>query len=316
MQLQTIVPIAPLVRKISYQSQIVSVGSCFSVNMAQKFRRFQFRNSVNPLGILFHPEAISNLVRFAVDEKEFTEADVFLHNEIWSSFDAHSDLNELEQEDILDKLNAKIAVFRENIRSATHFIVTLGTAWVYRHKETGKRVANCHKLPQQQFAKELLSVTEIATSLNEIKQHIVTLNPDIQLVFTISPVRHIKDGFVENQRSKAHLIAALQQFLDENPEAYYFPSYEIVMDELRDYRFFEKDLLHPNELAIDYIWERFTENCIEPKVIPTMKMVDEVQKGLAHKPFNPYSDAHQQFLDKLAQKLDLLLDEFPFMSFR
>src|SRR5690606_19125505 len=134
---------------------------------------------------------------------------------------------------------------------------------------------------------------------------------------TISPVRHIKDGFVENQRSKAHLIAALHEYLEKNkPLNYYFPSYEILMDELRDYRFFGKDLIHPDDLAVNYIWQKFVENCIYSNEIPTMNKVAEVQKGLAHRPYNPYTQAHQQFLDKLALKLDDLLDEYPFMNFR
>lgn len=317
MQLQTIVPIKPLENRIDYHSKIVSVGSCFAVNMAQRFQQYQFRNSVNPFGILFHPVAIARLIDFAVTDKTFTEEDVFLHNEIWSCFDAHSDLNGLEQEDIIDALNAKIANFRNDVSKATHFILTLGTAWVYRNKSTGKLVANCHKIHQKEFKKELLSVTNCLEALEAIENGLRKLNPEIQIIYTISPVRHIKDGFVENQRSKSHLISALHQHLESNQENnYYFPSFEIVMDELRDYRFYEKDLLHPNELAVDYIWEKFIENCVLSSERKTMKLVDEVQKGLAHRAFNPYTDAHQQFLDKLAQKLDVLLEEYPFMNFR
>jgi hypothetical protein len=317
MQLQTIVPIKPLENKIDYHSKIVSVGSCFAVNMAQRFQQFQFQQAVNPFGILFHPVAIARLVDFAVENKTFTEEDVFLHNEIWSSFDAHSDLNELEQEDIIDTLNAKIQVFRNHIMEASHLILTFGTAWVYRHIEKNQWVANCHKVTQQQFSKELLSVTQCQEAIASIENGIRSLSPNIQIIYTLSPVRHIKDGYVENQRSKAHLIAALHQHLDQSVENnYYFPSFELVMDELRDYRFFAKDLIHPNEIAIDYIWEKFVEHVIDPAIHPTMKLVDEVQKGLAHRPFNPYTEAHQKFLDKLAQKLDVLLEQYPFMNFR
>lgn len=317
MQLQTLVPVQPLNNKINYHSKIVSVGSCFAVNMAQRFKQYQFINTVNPLGILFHPQAISNLVQYAVNNKVFSDTDVFLHNEIWSCFHAHSDLNELEQEDIVDALNQRIVDFRSNIEQASHFIVTLGTAWVYRFIEANEIVANCHKIPQQKFQKELLSIYECQNAIFQIEAGLRHMNPNLQIIYTISPVRHIKDGFVENQRSKAHLISALHQHLQENQNLnYYFPSYEIMMDELRDYRFYGKDLIHPNELAVDYIWESFVQNCIDPKILPTMKKVDEVQKGLAHRPFNPYSEAHQQFLDKLALKLDDLLEQYPFMNFR
>ena len=317
MQLQTIVPIKPLENKIDYHSKIVSVGSCFAVNMAQRFQQFQFQQAVNPFGILFHPVAIARLIDFAVENKTFTEEDVFLYNEIWSSFDAHSDLNELEQEDIIDALNAKIQVFRNHITEASHIILTFGTAWVYRNIEKDQLVANCHKVPQNQFSKELLTVTQCQEAIASIEKGVRSLNPNIQIIYTISPVRHIKDGYVENQRSKAHLISALHNHLDHAMENnYYFPSFELVMDELRDYRFFAKDLIHPNEMAIDYIWEKFVEHAIDPAILPTMKLVDEVQKGLAHRPFNPYTEAHQKFLDKLAQKLDVLLEQYPFMNFR
>lgn len=317
MQLQTVVPIKTLDNTINYHSKIVSVGSCFAVNIAQKLQQFQFQQSVNAFGILFHPVAIAKLIDFAVDNKTFTEEEVFLHNDIWSCFDAHSDLNELEQEDIIDALNQKIFNFRNDIEQASHFIVTLGTSWVYRFIETNEIVANCHKIPQQKFQKELLSIDACQHAIFQIEAGLRQINPNIQIIYTLSPVRHIKDGYIENQRSKAHLIAALHQHLDQsNQHNYYFPSYEIVMDELRDYRFFGKDMIHPDEIAIDYIWERFVDNCIEAKVIDTMKMVDEVQKGLAHRPFNPYTAAHQKFLDKLAQKLDVLIEKYPFMNFR
>lgn len=317
MQLQTIVPIKPLEYKIDYHSKIVSIGSCFAVNMAQRFQQFQFQQAVNPFGILFHPVAIARLIDFAVKNKTFTADDVFLHNEIWSSFDAHSDLNELEQIDIIDTLNAKVVFLRERFTEASHVILTFGTAWVYRNIEKNQLVANCHKVPQNHFSKELLTVAQCENAIASIEKGIRKLNPNVQITYTISPVRHIKDGYVENQRSKAHLITALQNHLENNTEKnYYFPSYEIVMDELRDYRFFTKDLIHPNEIAIDYIWEKFVKNTIEPSILPTMKMVDEVQKGLAHRPFNPYTEAHQKFLDKLAQKLDVLLEQYPFMNFR
>lgn len=317
MQLQTIVPVKSLDRKIDYNSKIVSVGSCFAVNMVQQFQKYQFQYSVNPFGILFHPIAIANLIQFAVEDKIFTENDVFLYNEIWSSFDAHSDLNELEQEDILDKLNLKSQSFRDYIKEATHFILTLGTAWVYRSVETNEIVANCHKVPQKEFSKELLSVAICEESIAAIEKGIRELNPEIQIIYTISPVRHVKDGYVENQQSKAHLIAALQAHLQKKELLnYYFPSYEIMMDELRDYRFYAEDLLHPNKIAIDYIWERFIEHCIHPENTKTMKLVDEVQKGLNHRPFNPTAEQHLKFLDTLIEKIDYLLERYPFMNFR
>jgi|SRR5690554_155842 len=317
MQLQTIVPIKPLKNTVTYNAKIISIGSCFAVNMSKQFQNFQFQNTINPLGILFHPVAILRLIDFAVNNKIFDEKDVFLHNEIWSCFDAHSDLNEIEQKDLLFQLNQKTKNFKKDLIEATHCILTFGTAWVYRNKSSNQLVANCHKLPQNQFDKELLSIEDCQTTIFEIEKNIRKLNPEIQIIYTLSPVRHIKDGFVENQQSKAHLISSLQTHLNQNANCnYYFPSYEIMMDELRDYRFYAKDLIHPNELAVEYIWRKFVEYCIDTQEYPTMKMVDEVQKGLAHRPFNPYSDGYQYFLEALAEKIDLLLEKYPFMNFR
>ncbi len=318
MRLTTTVFIPALKNPISYHSNILSVGSCFAVNMSEKLNQFQFQHSVNPLGILFHPLAIEKLIDFAITDKVFDSHDIFLHQGVWSCFDAHSDTNTLEEADILFLLNTKISRFKEAIKKATHFVITLGTAWVYRHIESNLIVANCHKLPQKLFTKELLTVNEITASLHHICQKAKALNPDLQFIYTVSPVRHIKDGFVENQQSKAHLIAGLHQFLSEvnHDRYYYFPAYEILMDELRDYRFYANDLLHPNETALQYIWEKFVENSITPDSYTIMKKVEDIQKGLAHRPFNPYSKAHEVFLEQLAQKLDELLEMFPFMNFR
>lgn len=317
MQLQTIVPVQKIIQPISYSSKIISLGSCFAVHISEKCRYYQFQNQVNPFGILFHPIAIEQLVYFAVHDKVFVPDDVFCYQEIWSCFHAHSDMNALSEPEILDRLNLQIQQFRLAIQEASHVIITLGTAWVYRLQASEEIVANCHKLPQKYFQKELLAVDDIHRSLESCFQMLQKINPSSQIIYTLSPVRHIKDGFVGNQQSKAHLISGLHSFLSAHSDStYYFPSYEIMMDELRDYRFYGQDLLHPNALAIDCIWNRFVENCVTLESQEVMKKVEEVQKGMSHKPFNPYSEAHQRFLDSLAQKLDELLDQYPFMNFR
>lgn len=317
MEFLTKVPLKPYQAKINYHSKIVSLGSCFAVNMAQKFKEFQFQVSANPFGILFHPIAIERILEYAASDYVFTEKDVFCIDGVWSCFDAHSDLNQLEQSDCIDHLNAALANLKFDIQEASHLMLTFGTAWVYQFKETATVVANCHKLPQQQFDKKLLSYEEVLNSYRRIAGLIKELNPKVEIIYTLSPVRHIKDGFVENQRSKSILTAALHQFLEEHPKQhFYFPSYEILMDELRDYRFYESDMLHPNSIAIQYIWEKWTQVVVEEAAYLIMKKVDEVQKGLHHRSFNPASEKHGIFLDKLVSKIDDLLDQFPFMNFR
>lgn len=310
----TTVPLPSAVHPIDHRSKVVLLGSCFAENMAGKFDYFQFQNTVNPFGILFSPDAIEKVLSFAAESKRFTEADLFFHNERWHCFDAHSGLSG-KKDEVLTSLNEATTRLRGAIADATHINITLGTAWVYRRKDNGALVANCHKVPQKEFTKELRSPNEVAASLEAILAHIRRLNLNTEVIFTVSPVRHLKDGFVENQRSKAHLIAGLHTALEGESGVSYFPSYEIMMDELRDYRFCAADMLHPNETAIDYIWSRFATAWIAPEARPVMDEVEAVRKGLGHRPFDPDGDAHQRFLLQLQTRIAVLRERFPHMDF-
>ena len=312
MQFRTKIPILQTDFKIDYNAKIVSLGSCFAVNMAEKFDYFKFENSCNPFGILFHPLAIEKLIDFAVSGKQFTEKDVFFHNERWHCFDAHSDLSNSSKDELIANLNAIVASTKLQLQAASHIIITYGTSWIYRNIATNEIVANCHKVPQKEFSKEILSVETIEKSIQNTLDLIQKINPNVKFIFTVSPVRHLKDGFVENQLSKAHLITAIHQILQS---AIYFPSYEIMMDELRDYRFYAEDMIHPNAVAIDYIWQRFSETFISEESHSIMKEVETIQKGLAHRPFNPNSASHQQFLSKLNDKMVKLQKQFPQIQF-
>lgn len=318
MQFTTPIPIAESNIKIDYNSRIVSLGSCFAVNIGQKFEYFKFRNTTNPFGILFHPLALEKAIRFATEEKTFTENDIFYHNERCHCYDAHSDLSQPDSSQLLQALNNAATQLNDEIKQASHIIITLGTAWVYRFTATGELVANCHKVPQKEFTKELLSVTDISTSLGNIISAIAKVNPSAHIIFTVSPVRHIKDGFTQNQWSKANLISALHQTLNTDHRLLttaYFPSYEIMMDELRDYRFYTEDMIHPNQTAIDYIWERFTNVYVSEEAQHTMKLADGIQKGLQHRSFNPESDSHKKFLDNLGTKIASLSQKHPHIKF-
>src|SRR3970040_1153917 len=232
MQFRTPVPIPKSDHLIDYNSKIVSLGSCFAVNMSEKLYYYKLQNVCNPFGILFHPLAIENLVNFAVSGKRFTESDIFYHNERWHCFDAHSDLSNSNKETLLESLNEILISTSRQLREASHVIITYGTSWVYRNIQSDAIVANCHKVPQKQFRKELLSVGEIQESIANTLKLTQSVNPNCNIVFTVSPVRHIKDGFVENQCSKSNLIAALHHC--QLSTVNYFPSYEIMMDEPRD----------------------------------------------------------------------------------
>jgi len=317
MNFTTKIPISKSNFSIDYASKIVSFGSCFAVNIAQKFDYYKFQNSFNPFGILFHPLAIERIISRAINLDFFTDEDVFFNNERWHCFDVHSDLSNSNKEEFLQLLNEFVKSTNNQIIEASHIIITYGTSWVYRNKYSKKVVANCHKVPQNQFDKEILSVVTIEKSIKNTIDLIEKVNPKCSIIFTISPVRHIKDGFSENQRSKANLISALYSVLEVLPLGVrgLFPSYEIMMDELRDYRFYAEDMLHPSQVAIDYIWERFCEATFSESVFPTMEAVETIQKGLSHRPFNPNSESHLKFINQLESKISKLKSEFPFMKF-
>ena len=215
----------------------------------------------------------------------------------------------------MNNLNSILSENFKIISNATHFIITYGTSWVYRNKTSNEIVANCHKVPQNQFDKEILSVEIIEQSIKNTINLIQKINPNCNFIFTISPVRHIKDGFVENQRSKAHLITAIQNSQLATRNSQYFPSYEIMMDELRDYRFYADDMLHPSQTAIDYIWIKFFENYVAESEFSTMNQVCEIQRALKHRPFNPDSESHLKFLSNLNLKISKIQEVLPLVKF-
>jgi len=316
MQFTTPIPIQKSNYQIDYNSKIVSLGSCFAVNIGDKFAHFKFQNSINPFGILFHPLALEKIILKAIFKEEFTKEDIFFYNERWHSFDVHSDLSVSNKELFLKMLNSNLENLRNDLSESSHILITLGTAWVYRNLKSEEVVANCHKVSQNQFKKELLSADEIKNSLEKIIAAISEANPKAKIIFTISPVRHIKDGFVENQWSKANLITAVHQIINQKSESInYFPSYEIMMDELRDYRFYAEDMIHPSQMAIDYIWKRFSETWISEEAMLTLQEIENIQKGLNHRPFNSESEQHQKFLGNLQQRIEVLKSRFPFMNF-
>ena len=333
MKLQTNIPLQKASSNIHYSSNIMLLGSCFAEHIATKLNYYKFQNVSNPFGILFNPRAIQNLIERSLDKRFYAEEEIFELNERWHCYDAHSDLSNGDPQSTVSGLNEAIELtnsffakatkdkqiptsprLRRTSSKSTHIIITLGTAWVYRHKGTAKLVANCHKVPQKEFDKELLSVEDIGKSIRRIIELIQSSGSEANIICTVSPVRHLKDGFTENLRSKSHLITAVQETVEDGL-CEYFPSYELMMDELRDYRYYDRDMVHPNEIAIDYIWEKFKSVWINPEVYPTMSEVDQIQKGLQHRPFNAESDQHKQFVNGLKERIHDLQKKYPFMNF-
>ena len=324
MQFTTKIPIQKSSFPIDYDSKIMLLGSCFAENMGEKFEYFKFQTVVNPFGIIFNPVSLEKLIRRSLEKRKFTENDIFFHNELWHCYDVHSELSNSDKNTFLNSLNELINSTHQQLNDSTHIIITLGTSWVYRNIASNEIVANCHKVPQKEFTKELLSIQQIKESLESIISLVHSVNPNCKFIFTVSPVRHIKDGFMENTLSKAHLIAAIHLVLNKefstsleltNQNYIYFPAYEIMMDELRDYRFYSEDLLHPSQTAIDYIWIQFFENYISESEFGLMNDICSIQKGLKHRPFNPNTESHQKFLNQLDLKIKTIQNQHPFIKF-
>ena len=324
MQFTTKIPVQKSSFPIDYDSKIMLLGSCFAENMGNKFDYFKFQATTNPFGIVFNAVSLEKLIRRSVENRKFTESDIFFHNDLWHCYEVHSELSNSDKDSFLESLNDIIRSTNKQLNDSTHIIITLGTSWVYRNIESKEIVANCHKVSQKQFTKELLSIHQTEESLQSIISLIHSVNPNCNFIFTVSPVRHIKDGFTENTLSKAHLIAAIHSVLNQKfstsleltkKNKNYFPSYEIMMDELRDYRFYSEDMLHPNQTAIDYIWIQFFENYVSESVFGLMNEICSIQKGLQHRPFNPNTESHQKFVLTLEEKMKRINERLPTIQF-
>ena len=301
MKLSTVVPVETSISLIDYDSKIVLLGSCFTENIGARLSYFGFCTTVNPFGIIFNSTSLRALIDRAVTRIAFTQEDCTEY----FSYLAHSDLNASSPDQLLTKLNDAREVLENAIKNATHLFITLGTAWVYRHIERNMIVANCHKQPQKKFTKELQTIETITSDLNQISQQVKSIKKDVSITYTLSPVRHIKDGFINNQRSKARLHEAIHSHLESTNESY-FPAYEIAMDELRDYRFYKRDMIHLNDVGIDFIWSRFRESGINTNTITQQKAVEKYRKLIQHKPTD--HQAHKIQVQKMKEEL---LRKFP-----
>ena len=301
---------------IDYDSEIMLLGSCFAENMGEKLKYFQFKHCINPFGILYHPFAIEKFIDRAIYSEYYTAEEVFEMEGIWKCFDTHSRLNSRSQDELLEKLNAALDETKLFLKKATHIIITLGTSWVYHKDEDDKIVANCHKVPQKQFYKSILSPDQISQSIEATYHALNKVSRGIKLIVTVSPIRHLRDGMVENTRSKAHLITGLHKVIDKySGKIFYHPAYEMMIDDLRDYRFYAADMIHPNPIAIEYLWEQFYSAWFSPETAPVMKEVDAIRKGLKHRPFNPENKAYKQFKIDLNGKISSLLKRYDHMDF-
>jgi hypothetical protein len=302
-------------KPVDYNSRILLVGSCFATSMGEKFDYFKFQNLLNPFGILFNPPAIENLIIRSLNDRFYSQEELVFNNEQWHCLDAHSQLSLSKPEELVNILNSKLSVTKAFLLKSSHIIITLGTVWVYQYEKSGNIVANCHKIQSKEFTKLLLTVETVSKSLKNLIEQIRFINQEAHVIFTVSPVRHLKDGFTQNTLSKSILIQAVHRINESFHQVHYFPSFEIMMDELRDYRFYKPDMIHPNELAINYIWEKFSECWIHTSAKAMMNRIDKVQKSRQHQPFNPKSKAYLLFLKELEKEQNSIKQIFNHINF-
>lgn len=300
--------------KIRHEDKLFLAGSCFTEQIGGKLAAHKFRIIDNPNGILFNPVSIAKSVISYIDHKIYTEADLFYANELWGSWEHHTRFSSLDKEETLNRINTSQQAAHSFLKEANWLLLTLGSAFVYE-LDNSQVVANCHKVPTDKFRKRLLSPEEVISTLDTLIHRLKNFNPGLKIIFTISPVRHLRDGFVENNRSKATLIHAVHHLTDKFEGLHYFPAYELIIDDLRDYRFFAEDMVHPNYAATNYVWEKFVAACIDQPSQELMKEINIINAAKSHKPFNPASEAHKKFLKSNLERLEQLATQHEYIDF-
>jgi len=297
--------------KISHQDQIFTIGSCFADRVGSKLRAFKFNGCFNPFGIFYNPVSILNALKSAVsgdipDTEHFCDLD-----EVQVHYDYHSVISAQNQEDYLSILTEKQKECSEGLKESHTIIITLGSAYVYRYISTGKIIANCHKQEAQKFNRQLLSYEECRDSLHELIKLLRGINPDIHIILTVSPVRHTRDTLIGNSRSKSTLLNAIHHVVDTNKACTYYPAYEIMVDDLRDYRYYKDDMIHPTHKAFEYIWGLFSEGFIKPESQNLNNKIENINRAVRHRPFRMDSPSHQAFIENTLTKIQKLQEEYP-----
>lgn len=301
MNFTTQIPIFKHENNISHKDRIMLLGSCFTENIGNKLSINGFETLINPFGILYNPFSICSSLNRIIDLKFLVSEDLVKVNEFWYSYEHHGVFRDENSDNLLQTINLNITKANIFLKETNWLIITLGTAWIFFLKENNKILGNCHKLNPQLIDKRLLTVDEIVENTNLTINRIRKINPNIKIILTVSPIRHWKQGYRENLISKSTLHLAIDQICKSITYCSYFPAYEIVMDELRDYRFYKADMLHPSEIAVDYIWEKFATHLFSDSTINLCKDYSRLYSMKQHKAFNPESQGYKQHLIKIAK---------------
>ncbi len=302
-------------KKIDYSSKVMFIGSCFSDNIGLKLEKTKIPSLINPFGVMYNPESVSSAIFSILENKTYRGGDLDFFNEKWISFGHHGDFSGIDKPEVLAKINKTVNVAHHFLKNANVLFITFGTAWVYELLKSKRIVANCHKIPAKEFKHFLLQVDEIVDNYERLLTKLKEFNPHLEIVYTVSPVRHWKDGAINNQLSKSTLFIAVHKLVEKFEFAHYFPSYEILMDDLRDYRFYADDLFHPNQLAIEYIWEKFCGVFFDDNTIRAINKIGKLQKNVEHKVFYPETEAYKKFISSNLNLIEDLKSQFPTISF-
>lgn len=325
MDFQVPIQIKALPQPIHYQDGIMLMGSCFTEHIGNKLAELKFQTLQNPHGILFDPASIAASLVSYIQQKQYGEEELFQYNELWQSWSHHGRFANKDKQACLDAINASQQQAHRMLKEASWLVITPGTAYSYRLTDTVPEnarqaiaeqngVANCHKAPGNWFEKHLLTIEEIISVFDNCMHQLFFFNRNLKIIFTVSPVRHIRDGLVENNRSKARLLEAVHHLVNKFDRLFYFPAYELVMDVLRDYRFYEADMVHPNNMATGYVMDQFMNYAFDES---TRKLAGEIQKlvqSRLHKPLHPGTASHRQFMQSQLQKATLLQQRYPYLN--
>lgn len=309
---------------IEYPGNILLTGSCFTEHIGKALAEAKFNVLQNPHGILFDPESVCNALISYIENKAYTESDLFYLNEVWQTWEHHSRFSGINKDEVISQINHTQQKAHEFLKNAEWLIITLGSSFSYRltddaiasGKIAGNGVANCHRAPSQWFRKQLLEIENIISLLDNLYHRLRMFNPQLRIIYTISPVRHLRDGVVENNRSKARLIEAVHHLVEKFEGQYYFPAYELVIDVLRDYRFYDIDFAHPNYQATEFVLEKFTSTFLQESTLELMKEIKKISIARKHRAFQPETNAHRKFMTSHAEKVKELSKKYPFLDFR
>jgi len=314
----TEVELPKIVKKLGYRHQSMMIGSCFAENIGTYFQELCFPIMVNPFGILYNPVSIANSLDLIISGNIFTEQDLFYSNGQYNSFSHHSRFSGSDPVNTLAQINAQIAEASTVLKKCHHLFITFGTSWVFQHKTKGVVVSNCHKLPAATFDRYRLSVSQITETWFPLIDKMISLNPELHLIFTVSPIRHLKDGAHENQLSKSTLLLATNELKSKygSDVISYFPSYELLLDELRDYRFYASDMTHPSEVAIDFIREKFVSAILDNEAKTVSSELEKILPALTHKSLNNNDKNYISFIENQIEKTDQLQIKYPFVDLK